>query len=361
MWGPGAKESVLTDIEQRIQCRWCHGQSPSSSRACNYCGAPLDARDVVTDSGWREAPRLRDLTQFGWSASVLQVDAGVVPVVEIALAPQDAVYFEHHAMLWKDETVPMSVMPSPGGSRRLFAGVPFVMSVARGPGRVAFSRDAPGELVVIPVSAPAEVDVREHALVLATGTLSYTFEKLAGVRAMLASGSGMYLDRFVAQSAPGLLVLHGYGNVFQRYLAEGETVLVEPGGFLYKDSSVAMETTAVNFKGDPGTSAAPAAPASAASATGAGTVAAGTDGGVAPAVAPPPEEPKRGGLFGKLKSAASGINVSGLAAAAGSLRSGGGISGALAGLAGGGGSTVLRMRGPGRVGIQSMFKAHETD
>jgi uncharacterized protein (AIM24 family) len=335
----------MTDVEQRIQCRWCHAQSAATARSCDQCGAPLDTRDVVTDSGWREAPRLRDLTQFHWSASSLQVDAGVVPVVEISLSPQDSIFFEHHAMLWKDETVPMGVMPSPGGARRLLAGVPFVLSVARGPGRVAFSRDAPGELVVIPITAPAEVDVREHALVLATGTLSYTFEKLPGVRAMLASGSGMYLDRFVAQAAPGLIVLHGYGNVFQRTLAEGETILVEPGAFFYKDSSVTMESTAVNFKGDPGVAPAPAATA--------------PDAG-APGPAPEPEH-KRGGLFGRIKSATSGINVGGLAAAAGSLRSGGGLGGALSGLAGGGGATVLRMRGPGRIGIQSMFKPHESD
>ena len=344
----------MTDVEQRIQCRWCHGQSPASSRSCEQCGAPLDARDMVTDSGWREAPRLRDLTEFRWSGSVLQVDAGVVPVVEIALSAQDAIFFEHHAMLWKDESVPMSVMPSPGGARRLLAGTPFVLSVARGPGRVAFSRDAPGELVVIPIAAPAEVDVREHALVLATGTLTYTFEKLPGVRAMLASGSGMYLDRFVAQAAPGLLVLHGYGNVFQRNLAEGETILVEPGAFLYKDSSVTMETTSVNFKGDPGVGAiAPPPPLPGP----VGDPSAGA-GGQAPAVGP---EPKKGGLFGRLKSATSAINVGGLAAAAGSIRSGGGLGGALSGLAGGGGSTVFRMRGPGRIGIQSMFKPHESE
>ncbi|HTV10934.1 MAG TPA: AIM24 family protein [Acidimicrobiales bacterium] len=346
----------MTDVDQRIQCRWCHEQSPVAARTCDHCGAPLDVRDVVTDSGWREAPRLRDLTELHWSASTLQLDTGVVPVVEILLAAQDHVFFEHYAMLWKDETVPMSVMPSPGGSRRLFAGVPFVLSVARGPGKIAFSRDAAGELVVLPIEPPAQVDVREHAMVLASGTLSYSFEKLPGVRAMLASGSGMYMDRFMAQAAPGLLVLHGYGNVFQRSLAEGETILIEPGAFLYKDSTVAMETTSVNFKGMP--SAAGQAPSAEA---GTGEAGLGGPGGqAAPAEAAPAPEPKKGGLFGRLKSATSAINVGGLAAAAGGLRSGG-IAGALSGLAGGGGSTVLRMKGPGRIGIQSMFKPHETD
>ena len=49
------------------------------------------------------------------------------------------------------------------------------------------------------------------------------------------------MDRFVTGSTPGLLILHGYGNVFERRLAPGETIMVEPGAFLYKDSSVTME------------------------------------------------------------------------------------------------------------------------
>ena len=326
----------MTDVEQRIQCRWCHAQSPGSARTCDRCGAPLDVRDSVSDSGWRQAPRLRDLTQFHWAASSCQLDAGVVPVAEMTLDEADSVFFEHHTMLWKDETVPMSVMNTPGGAKRILSGMPFVLSVARGPGRVAFSRDAAGELVVIPIEAPAEVDVREHALVLATGTLTYSFEKLPGLRAMFAASTGMYLDRYVAQGAPGLLVLHGYGNVFQRALGEGETILVEPGGFLYKDSSVAIEVVSINLKGNVGRPPPrrrrhPAA-----------------------APSPAPEQAAPQGRFGRglkgLMGAKSMLSVGALASAAGNLRSGGGIAGVAAGLAGGGGATMMRLQGPGRVG-----------
>jgi hypothetical protein len=227
--------------------------------------------------------------------------------------------------------------------------MPFVLSVARGPGRVAFSRDAPGEIIVIPIEAPREVDVREHALLLASATLTYSFEKLPGLRAMLVSSTGMYLDRYVAQSAPGLLVLHGYGNVFERTLAEGETILVEPGGFLYKDSSVTMELASVNFKGS---STGTAPPADEAAQAAAGSQAA------------EPAAPQQGrfgrGLKG-LMGAKSMLNVGALASAAGSLRSGGGLQGVAASLAGGGGATLMRMKGPGRLGVQSMFQEHKSE
>ena len=154
-------------------------------------------RDAVTDSGWREAPRLRDLTELAFGASVFQIDGTVVPVADVNLGSGESVFFEHHVMLWKDESVFMSVMTAPGGAKRLLGTLPFVLSVARGPGRVSFSRDSPGELVVKPVDPGVEIDVREHAMVVATASLTYSFEKLgAGLKATLAAGTGMYLDRF---------------------------------------------------------------------------------------------------------------------------------------------------------------------
>jgi uncharacterized protein (AIM24 family) len=50
----------------------------------------------------------------------------------------------------------------------------------------------------------------------------------------------MFMDRFVANNEQGLLLLHGYGNVFERTLQPGESILVEPGAFLYKDAAVTM-------------------------------------------------------------------------------------------------------------------------
>jgi hypothetical protein len=52
--------------------------------------------------------------------------------------------------------------------------------------------------------------------------------------------TGMYLDRFDATTTPGLLVLHSPGNVFVRDLADGQTICVHPGAFLWKDETVQM-------------------------------------------------------------------------------------------------------------------------
>jgi uncharacterized protein (AIM24 family) len=265
------------------------------------------------------------LTEISFGASVFQLDGTVVPVADVNLGAGETVFFEHHVLLWKDDNVAMSVMSAPGGMKRLLGNLPFVLSIAHGPGRVSFSRDAPGELIILPIDAGAERDVREHAMIVATGGLTYSFEKLGDLKATLAVGSGMYLERFRAPDGnPGLLVLHGYGNVFERTLAEGETIQIEPGGFLYKDASVQLETVTHKLtSGDP---------------DGSGSVQGAK--GLASR-----------GLAG-LK-AARALRKEGL----GGLLSGNVMQNA-AGVLTGPGITLMRVRGPGRVGIQSMFRDH---
>ena len=233
---------------ERIQCQWCKAQNPPEATSCQTCGAPLDVSNLVTDSGWREAPRLRDMTEFAFGASTCQVEGEIVPVAEINLGSGDSVFFEHHVMLWKEESVPVTTQITGGGMKRMLGGRPFIVTLAHGPGRIAFSRDATGEVVVLPLHPSMELDVRGHAFLLASHTISYSFVQIKGLANVLHGGEGMYMDRFVTSDQPGILLLHGYGNVFERTLGEGEKILVEPGGFLYKDSTVAMNTVQQNVK-----------------------------------------------------------------------------------------------------------------
>jgi uncharacterized protein (AIM24 family) len=228
------------EAHQRIECQWCRSQNQVGGTSCAVCGAPLDVRNLVSDSGWREAPRLRDMTEIRFGSSTCQVEGEIVPVAEISLGQGDWVYFEHHVMLWKEERVQMSVMQLQGGMKRAFAGMPFIISLAQGPGRIAFSRDATGELVVLPIWPGQELDAREHAFLLGSHSIGYSYTRIQGLRNVLFGGQGMFMDRFVAAREQGLLLLHGYGNVFERTLGQGETIVVEPGAFLYKDASVQM-------------------------------------------------------------------------------------------------------------------------
>ena len=233
---------------QRIECQWCRSQNPPQATACWACGAPLDIRNLVSDSGWREAPRIRDMTEIHFGNSTCQVEGEIVPVAEMTMAPGDGVFFEHHTLLWKDEGMPVTVMPLQGGVKRALAGMPFIVTTAHGPGRVAFSRDATGELVVMPLHPGMELDVREHAFLLASHTIQYSFIRIKGLVNLLHGGNGMYMDRFVTAGYPGMLILHGNGDVLERMLRPGEKILVEPGGFLYKDSTVQMSAVQMPLK-----------------------------------------------------------------------------------------------------------------
>ncbi|HEY2573793.1 MAG TPA: AIM24 family protein [Verrucomicrobiaceae bacterium] len=242
--------------QQRIVCHWCQGQNLPGSVTCHSCGAPLDVRDLISDSGWAAAPRLRDMTEFSFGQSTCQVEGEIVPVADITLGAGDHVYFEHHVLLWKDESVVLSAQPLDGVVKRFLAGMPFAVTQARGPGHVAFSRDSTGELVVLPLHPGMELDVREHAFLLASHSVQYSFLRIKGFFNILFGGEGMFMDRFVTAGESGLLLLHGYGNVFQRMLKAGESILVEPGGFLYKDASVTMnvemQKMSVGFLGGAG-------------------------------------------------------------------------------------------------------------
>jgi uncharacterized protein (AIM24 family) len=89
--------------------------------------------------------------------------------------------------------------------------------------------------------------VREHAFLVASAPIQYSFVRIQGLRNILHGGSGMWMDRFVTAGVPGLLLLHGYGNVFERTLSPGESIHLEPGGFLYKDSTVTLNTEQVQL------------------------------------------------------------------------------------------------------------------
>ena len=313
---------VVTDLDQRVACKWCRAQSPVAARTCERCGAPLDVRDVVSDSGWRQAPRIRDLTEVSFGNSTFQMDGTVVPVADVNLGAGDSVFFEHHVMLWKEEQVPMSVMTAPGGMKRLLGTMPFVLSIAHGPGRVSFSRDVAGRAGRPTRRSRRRARLREHAMIMATTNLTYSFEKLGGGHEGDHGGwTGMYLDRFRAGDVPGLLLLHGYGNVLERTLAEGESIQVEPGGFFYKDAAVTVEPVTHKL-----------VPEGAGGMQSAKNIASRGMAGLK-ALRQMKKEGLGGLLSGDVLQTASGVIT-------------------------GPGLTLMRLKGPGRVGIQSMYMNH---
>jgi uncharacterized protein (AIM24 family) len=221
--------------------------SDAAAASCPACGAPVDVRLAVTRSGWTELPPIRDMAKIQFGQSFCQIEGNYVPVADFKLAAGDSVYFTHHVLLWKDEQVQVTAMSLKGGWKRLFSGMPLVMTQAVGPGRIAFSKDAAGEMIALPLQPGQSIDVREHVFMVATGNVGYDWFK-TGIWFQTSNGKesethypvGMMMDRFSAAAAPGLLMLHGAGNVFVRRLQPGQTILIKPTALLFKDPSVSM-------------------------------------------------------------------------------------------------------------------------
>ena len=177
----------------------------------------------------------------------MQVAGTYVPVADCNLAPGEGVYFTHHVLLWRDPTVQVQAMPV-GGWKAHVRGSARDHDPGAGPGHIAFSRDAPGETVAVPLQAGQGVDVREGAFLVATQAVEYGYFQ-TNVWWSTRSGDdvdyhypvGQFMDRFVARQQPGLLLLHASGNAFVRTLREGEAMLIKPTALLYKDPSVAMQ------------------------------------------------------------------------------------------------------------------------
>jgi uncharacterized protein (AIM24 family) len=267
--------TITTDTQYK--CPYCRMQSAGGGSSCPNCGAPVDVRLRTTASGWTEMPPIADMARIQLGQSSCQIEGRLVPVAELKLAADDNVYFPHPSLLWQEPSVTVAALPMAKAWSRLRAGLPLVMLEARGPGRIAFSHDKPGELICLPIQAGGAVDVREHQMVLATGAVGYDWYEsgvyfvTSGGRSSQNQGSGLkllkmgldvvgmatdddvdaggdetewhypmgrYIDRFVAGDRPGAVFVQVGGNAFVRDLADGETILVKPPALLFKDPSV---------------------------------------------------------------------------------------------------------------------------
>ena len=198
---------------------------------------PAEFRHIPTH-GPSASGRLMDLTY--------NIEGEFVPVLRFELHHYK-IFFEHHVLLWKDEKVDITARAMPGIGSRIIAGLPIFMTEARGPGRIAFSRDGVGQVIPIHLHGGETLQVRKHSWLAATDNVAYTYRRVRGLKNIFFGGAGLFMDEFTIDKGEGLLFLHGYGNVFQATLDRGQTILIEPGGFLYKDNSVEMDTVFTNL------------------------------------------------------------------------------------------------------------------
>jgi uncharacterized protein (AIM24 family) len=226
-------------------CPYCRMASDGEGGVCPHCGAPVNVRLRVSNSGWAQQPPIRDMARIHFSRSTCQISGTYVPVAEMGLHEDDWVYFSHHVLLHTDPSVRLDALTMKGGWNRKLAGMPLIMMRAQGPGHIAFSADHPGETLAVPLHPEQAIDVVEHRFLVASGNVTYQWES-TNVWFTTQNGDeqeshyplGLTMDRFVARGGPGLLLLHAPGNTFIRDLAANQRILVQPGGLIWKDRTV---------------------------------------------------------------------------------------------------------------------------
>ena len=104
---------MTAPAQSTYTCPYCRMNSDGTDRTCRHCGAPVDVRLKVTNSGWIEQPPIRDMARLRFSRSTVQISGAYVPVAEMGLNGDDWVYFSHHSLLHTDTDVKLDNLPLP--------------------------------------------------------------------------------------------------------------------------------------------------------------------------------------------------------------------------------------------------------
>lgn len=170
------------------------------------------------------------------------VGQDAVPVLTVDVS-KTHVYFEHHTLLWKHPSVIITLREATSGNRRMAGGEQILIAEASGEGMIGFRRDGPGQVVPLQMPLGREIYVHENRFLAATRAVAFETLHLRS-SGLLHANQGYAMNKFFAGKGDGVLWLYAYGQVYEKTLEEGESIDIEPGAWLYKDSMVGMETIA---------------------------------------------------------------------------------------------------------------------
>ena len=232
-------------------CRYCRLPGDSSGVSCPNCGAPIDARAIVSRTGWVQQPPITDMARIQFGRSRLQIEGTQVPVADFDLSDPDWIFFGQHTLLWADASAKLTAFQTPDNWSGSVSGLSTAMMRGAGPGHVALSDTHAGEIIALPLQPAQRIWVREGRFLAGTGAVGYdTHDNRLFIETQEPAQSGetpaqekhyplgQYGDLFGAATTPGLVLLHAPGNTFIRDLAQNETILVQPTALLYRDLTV---------------------------------------------------------------------------------------------------------------------------
>jgi uncharacterized protein (TIGR00266 family) len=165
-----------------------------------------------------------------------QILGTTMPVLEVQLDPNESVFSESGELSWMTASIQMTTHTQMGGGGGLFGVIKRVAGggslfmteyrAVQSPGAVSFATKVPGHIVPVQLGQGPEFMVHRHGFLCATPqvTIGVGFQQSLG--AGIFGGSGFMLQRVGGQ---GTAWLELSGELIQKNLAPGETLLVHPG------------------------------------------------------------------------------------------------------------------------------------
>ena len=167
----------------------------------------------------------------------------VMQTVEIALDPGECVYSQTACMCWMDPQISMSTNMGGGlfsGLKRAFSGSSLFITdfTAQQGGAVAFAPRFPGTIMPVQLGHGQSLICRKETFLCAekSVTLDIAWQRRLG--AGFFGGEGFILQRV---TGPGLVCLDLSGEVVERDLAPGQTLLVHAGHVGIMDPGIAFD------------------------------------------------------------------------------------------------------------------------
>ena len=181
-----------------------------------------------------------------------RITGTTMPVLEFLLEPNDAIISEAGELSWMSSNVQMTTHTQFAGGgglfgafKRVVGGGSLFMTEYRamgGPGELAFATHVPGQILPVDIGPGNEYMIHRHGFLCATGgvNLSVGFQQSLG--AGIFGGDGFLLQKVAGQ---GMFWLELSGELVQRDLRPGETLLVHPGHVGAFQAGVAFQITMV--------------------------------------------------------------------------------------------------------------------
>ncbi len=171
-----------------------------------------------------------------------RLDGTIMQTVELTLSGEQRIFSESGGMCWMDEGVEMETKARGGFLKsigRLFGGESFFLTHYRSrDGRsrkITFASEFPGSILPFHLAARASLIAQKDAFMVADDSVTLSVEFTKRLGAGLFGGEGFVLQRL---TGPGTAFLEVCGELVERDLQKGETVLVDTGHVAAFDPTV---------------------------------------------------------------------------------------------------------------------------